>query len=212
MGMLGTLFGQNPFGGIANTASGYATTAQGQGTGLFGQAQSTLPGLNAYYSNMMKNPQGLGATTMDQLLTQAGQATAGATGGAARTAQDLAARTGNVSAIPAAIAGANKAGMTNLTNAALNLSTKNAMDKLQQQQTGAEGLAGLFGKELSGASSFEDLANKELGTELSADEQKQAAEQAGLKNLTSIASSAIGAIPGNPGGAGDIMSNILGGI
>ena len=180
--MLNTLFGGNPFQGVVNQAGGQFSTENQQGSSLFGQGQGITNQLSPYFSNLLNNPQGLGATTMSQLMTQAGQGTAGATGAAARTAQDIAARTGNTAAAPGAVASADKAGMATLSGVQNNLAIKNAMDKQTQQQEGAAGLSGLLKGDLSGAEGFEGLANSALNTELNAKQDQYGAEKYGAQN------------------------------
>jgi hypothetical protein len=212
MGMLGTFFGQNPFGALANTAGGLESTASNNANTLFGQSQGLGGELSNYYNQQLQNPQGLGATTLSQMMTQAGQGASGASGTARQGAFDMAARTGNTAALPAAISSANKQGMSNMSNTQNNLAMQNTMQKLNQQQQGAAGLSSLFGQDLSGSMKFGENANSALNTQLSADEQKQAAEQKGLSNMMSLAGGVMGGLPMGAGSVGDIGSNILGGL
>src|SRR5208282_1682934 len=106
-------------------------TAANQGNTLFGQGQTAQNQLMPFYQNQMTNPQGLGATTIGQMLTRSGQSIGGAEGAARQTGTDLAARTGNTSAIPSIIGNTNKAGMVQQSNSANNIDIQNAMQKLQ---------------------------------------------------------------------------------
>jgi hypothetical protein len=196
MGFLGSLFGggASNFNPVINSAGTNASTDQGQGTTLFGQGQGISSLLTPYYSNMVTNPQGIGATALSQQLTQAGQSTGGALGAARQRAMDMGARTGNTAAIPGMIAGANKTGMTNMTDTASNLALKNTMEKLNQQQQGAAGLSGLFGQDLGAAKGFESNANTALNTEDQAIQQKNAATQQGISNMFKIGGMAMGGL------------------
>ena len=126
-------------------------TAVNQGNTLFGQGQTAQNALTPYYQQQMNNPQGLGATTIQQMLTRSGQGIAGAEGAARQTGTDLAARTGNTSAIPSIVGSANKAGMIQQSNAGNNIAIQNAMQKLQQQQQGAAGMNSLFNTDTKSA-------------------------------------------------------------
>lgn len=211
-GMLGTFFGGNPFGDVVNQAGAMVGSDTNRGSTLFGQSQGIGGQLQNFDENQLKDPQGMGATTLSQMMTQAGQGAAASNGAAARTAMDMGARTGNTASIPAAIGSAQKAGMTNLSGVQNNLAIQNQMQKQQQQQQGAQGLSSLFGSDLSGSQKFGDMANSALGTELSGKEQQYAAEQKGLSNTMNLAAGAIGGLPGAPGGAGDVLSNLFGGL
>ena len=155
MGMLGTFFGQNPFGALANTAGGLESTASGNANTLFGQSQGLGGELSNYYNQQLQNPQGLGATTLSQMMTQAGQGASGASGTARQGAFDMAARTGNTAALPSTISSANRQGMSNMSNTQNNLAMQNTMQKLNQQQQGAAGLSSLFGR--SGLVRFDEV-------------------------------------------------------
>jgi hypothetical protein len=196
MGFFGQLFGggASNFNPVIGQATNFSNTDQGQGTSLFGQGQSISSMLTPYFSDMLKNPQGLGATTMAQQLTQAGESTAGGLGTARQHALDIGARTGNTAAIPSMIASADKTGMSNMTNTANDLSIKNAMLKMQQQKEGAAGLSSLFGTDISGAHGFESNANNALSTELSATKDKNDAANQGISNMMKIGGMALGGL------------------
>jgi hypothetical protein len=218
MGFFGSLFGggASNFNPVINASSNLQSTSMGQGTNLFGQSQGLSSLLSGYDTNLLKDPQGLGATTMAQQMTQAGQSTGGALGAARQRAMDMGARTGNTASIPGMIAGANKTGMTNMTNTQNNLAIQNAMMKQQQQQQGAAGLSSLFGQDLSGAHNFESLSNDATKTEDQAIQQKNAATQQGISNMMKIGGMAMGGL-GNldmTGGSsgGEQAMNFLGGM
>jgi hypothetical protein len=146
-------------------SSALGTTSASEGNTLFGQSQGIQGALTPFFQNEMYNPQGLGATTMSQMLTNAGQSTAGALGSARGTAMDMGARTGNLAAIPQLIGNANKAGITQMSNLSNQIGMANANERLQQQQQGAAGLSGIMGQDLSGtfqAGNVENAAIKNL--------------------------------------------------
>lgn len=194
MGLISNFFGANPFGGIASQAGGLESTAANNGNTLFGQSQGISSLLSPYYSNMVTDPQGLGATALTQQLTQAGQGAGGAAGAAKQRAIDIGARTGNTAAIPGIISSANKTGMTNMSDITNNLALKNTMLKQQQQQQGAAGLSSLFGQDLGGSTKFGSLANDALKTEDTAAGQEYSAENKGLSNIMGLASGVMGGI------------------
>lgn len=196
MGFFGSLFGggASEFNPVIRQAGDLEGTNANMGKSLFGQSQGISGLLSPYYSNMMTNPQGLGATALSQQLTQSGQGISGAGGAARERALDIGARTGNTASIPAAISSANKAGMVQQSNNTNNLALQNAMLKQKQQQQGAEGLSGLFGTDLSGSLKANDNAINALSPELSAIGQKNAAEQKGISNIMGMASGVMGGL------------------
>jgi hypothetical protein len=214
MGFFGSLFGggASDFNNVIGQASGAETTSMNQGNTLFNQGQNAQAQLSPYFSNLLKDPQGLGATTMSQLMTQAGQTTAGATGAANRTAMDMAARTGNTASVPGAIASANKAGMTNMADTQNNLAIKNTMEKLNQQKEGAEGLSGLFKTDTSSSLDATKNAIAALSPELDATEAQNAAEQKGMSNIMGAATGGLGALSGMIPGMGGAGAGGLGTI
>jgi len=181
-GLLGTVFGGNPFQGVINQVGGQFSNENQQGNSLFGQGQNIQNQLTPFFQSEMTNPQGMGATTLNQMLTQSGQSIAGGVGGAKRTAMDLGARTGNTAAVPGIIGSAAKSGMVAQSGNANNIQIQNAMLKQAQQQQGAAGLSSLFSKDLSGSEGFEGLANSVLNTELSAKQDQYGAERYGAQN------------------------------
>lgn len=196
MGFFGSLFGggASNFNPVINASSNLQSTSMGQGTNLFGQSQGISSLLTPFFKNELTNPQGIGATAQSQLLTQAGQSTAGGLGAARQRAMDLGARTGNTASIPSLISSADKTGMTNMTNTSNDLALKNVMEKMNQQQQGASGLSSLFGQDLSGAHNFESLSNDATKTEDQAIQQKNAATQQGISNIMKIGGMAMGGL------------------
>jgi hypothetical protein len=221
-GFFGSLFGggASDFNPVLGQTGALEGSSAAQGSTLNSQAQGIQGQLNPYFSNMMNNPQGLGATTMSQMMTQAGQGTAGATGAAARTAQDMAARTGNTASVPGAIASANKQGMTNMSNTQNNLAMQNTMQKLQQQQQGAAGLSGLFNSDLSGSMNANKNAISATTNELGAEKAQQQAQQQGISNIMKMAGAGASMMSGGlanldtTGGSsgGEQVGNFFGGM
>lgn len=162
---------------MAGTPGAQASSLYGQtdtqGGNLYGQSQAIAPTLSGLYNEEIANPQGFGATTLAQMLTQSGESTAGGIGAAKETAMNLGARTGNTSAIPSIISSADKAGIQQSDNAANSLAIQNTMQKLNQQQEGAKGLSSLYGEDLSGGLQAENLADSALKTRISANQQSQ---------------------------------------
>jgi hypothetical protein len=148
--------------GPAGLSSALASQSAAQGNALFGQSQAIQGALTPFFQNEMYNPQGFGPTTLSQMMTEAGQSTAGALGGARQTALDLGARTGNLAAIPQLIGGANRAGITQMSDVANKLGIANAQQRLQQQQAGAAGLSGIMGQDLSGTFKAGDVENEAI--------------------------------------------------
>src|SRR5208282_8206 len=158
-------------------------TAVNQGNTLFGQGQTAQNTLTPYYLQQMNNPQGLGATTIQQMLTRSGQGIAGAEGAARQTGVDLAARTGNTSAIPSIVGGANKAGMIQQSNAGNDIAIKNAMEKLQQQQQGAAGMNSLFNTDTKSALDAGGLATGDLNAAIKAKQVQDQEKQSIFKDV-----------------------------
>jgi hypothetical protein len=187
-----------------------------QGSTLFDQSQSLQSTLKPFYQNEMSNPQGMGATTMAQMLTQSGQGVAGAVGAQKKAGLDMAARTGNTAAIPSMMGGDVKAGMAQQGAAANNIAVQNAQMKQQQQQQGASGLSDLFSQNIGKADSFENSANDAIKTRIqaqqAAEQEKQAmfgdAMKLGGAVMTGGASMAMG---GGAGGAMGAMGGAMGG-
>lgn len=168
-------------------------TAINQGNTLFGQGQTAQNALTPFYQNEMTNPQGLGATTIGQMLTRSGQGIAGAEGAARQTGTDLAARTGNTSAIPSIIANTNKAGMIQQSNAGNNIAIQNAMEKLNQQQQGAAGMNSLFNTDTKSALEAGQNATGDLNAAIKAKEVQDQEKQSIFKDFAGAAM--MGAAP-----------------
>lgn len=162
-------------------------TAVNQGNTLFGQGQTAQNALTPYYQQQMINPQGLGATTIQQMLTRSGQGIAGAEGAARQTGVDLAARTGNTSAIPSIVGSANKAGMIQQSNAGNNIAIQNSMEKLNQQQQGATGMNSLFNTDTKSALEAGQNATGDLNAAIKAKQLQDAEKQSIFKDVTGAA-------------------------
>ena len=172
--------------GPAGLSQALAQNSAAQGNALFGQSQNIQGALTPFFQNEMYNPQGFGPTTLSQMMTNAGQATAGTLGGARQSAVDLGARTGNLAAIPQLVGGANKAGITQMSNLSNQLELANANERMQQQRQGAAGLSGIMGQDLSGTFKAGDVENEAI-------KNLQDAENSGF--LHELGSS-IASIPG----------------
>ena len=162
---------------VAGTPGAQASSLYGQadtqGGNLFGASQEIAPALSSLYSGELTNPQGFGATTLAQMLTQSDQSIAGSLGAARQTATDLGARTGNTAAIPGIVASADKAGISQHANDVNTLGIDNAKEKMTQQQEGAAGLSGLYNADLGAGLNAEGLADKAVNTRISANQQSQ---------------------------------------
>lgn len=172
--------------------------ASGQNQTLFGQSQGIQSTLLPYFQNQMTNPQGLGATNIQQMLTQGGQGVASGVGAARQTATDMAGRTGNTAAIPGIVGSAAKAGMVQQSNLANKLSTQNVMEKLQQQQSGAAGLSGLYGTNLKESMTAGSNANAALEAAIKAKQVQDAEKQSIFKDVAGAGLMIGGAMTGNP--------------
>lgn len=201
---------------VAGTPGQQAASLFGQadvnsGT-LFGQAQGFQNPLASFFTNQMQNPQGLGATTLSQLLTQGGQSTAGALGGANRTATDLASRTGNLSAIPEITGMAGKAGMEQQSNMATALGIMNEKEKRAQQSQGVAGLSGLYGQDLGAAQGYAGLADKAIGTRIQASQAAHAnlaSDISDVGKVIGMATGGLGGVAGLMGGGGNMGSQLF---
>lgn len=182
--------------GPAGLSSALAQNSAAQGNALFGQSQAIQGALTPFFQNELYNPQGLGPTTMSQMLTNAGQATAGSLGAARQSAVDLGARTGNLGAVSQLIGGANRAGIANMSGVANQIGLANANERLQQQQQGAAGLSGIMGQDLSGTFQAGNVENEAI-------KNLQAAENSSfMHELGSSVASGLGSSLGSAATAG----------
>jgi trimeric autotransporter adhesin len=192
---------------VAGTPGAQASSLYGQadtqGANLFGASQEIAPALSSLYSGELTNPQGFGATTLAQMLTQSDQSVAGGLGAARQTATDLGARTGNTAAIPGIIGSADKAGITQHANAVNSLGIANANEKMAQQQQGAAGLSGLYNADLGAGLNAEGLADKAVNTRISANQQSQGQFD---KLLGAGLGAATGGLSSIAGGLGNLDS------
>ena len=194
---------------VAGTPGAQASSLYGQadtqGGNLFSASQEIAPALSSLYSGELTNPQGFGATTLAQMLTQSDQSIAGGLGAARQTATDLGARTGNTAAIPGIIGSADKAGITQHANAVNSLGIANANEKMTQQQQGAAGLSGLYGEDLSSGAKYEDTANEALKT-------AETAQQNGFFGSQGLFGKLAGAAIGAAGAGAGAISGGLGNL
>jgi hypothetical protein len=140
----------------------YSEGYQGQGGQI---ASAELP----FLQNELTNPQGFGQSTVNQMITQGGQATAGATGAAKEAALLNASRTGNTAAVPGVIDNTTRSAMQQQSNNVLNTNLANANLKQQQQQEGVSGLESMYGTDVSAALQSLGLSNQAIGEWTSAD-------------------------------------------
>ena len=194
---------------VAGTPGAQASSLYGQadtqGGNLFNSSQEIAPALSSLYNQEMTNPQGFGATTLAQMLTQSDQSIAGGLGAARQTATDLGARTGNTAAIPGIIGSADKAGIAQHANAVNSLGIANTNEKMAQQQQGAAGLSGLYGTDLASGAKYEDTANEALKTAETANENSFFGSQGMFGKL---AGAAIGGATGGLGAIGSGLGNL----
>jgi hypothetical protein len=141
------MFGDNAKGQASNNAN----TGANWGTAYTNSANSTLGQVQPFLQNELTDPQGFGTTTVNQMKTQAGESAAGGVGAATEAAKLNASRTGNTAAIPGIIDAAARSAQAGETTAANNVDIQNAELKNQQQQEGASGLEGIYGKEQAAA-------------------------------------------------------------
>jgi len=186
-------------GANAGSLFGQSDSQAGQ---TFGQAQGEGSALSGIYNQDITNPQGFGATTLAQMLTQSGESTAGGIGAAKQTAMDLGARTGNTAAIPGIIGAASKAGIEQQGNAANSLAIQNQMEKMKQQQFGAQGLSQMYGENLGAAQGFEKNANEAVQSQQAAENNSFFGSQGMFGKL---AGAAIGGVTGGAG----FLQNLL---
>ncbi len=150
---------QNLFG-----AEGSAATGQTQKEGA--DRATLFP----FLTNEVTNPQGFGTDTLNQILTQGGEAAAGGTGAAAEAANLNASRTGNTAAVPGIIDATARNAMKQQSTNALDTNIQNAMLKQKQQQAGASGLSGLYSEDQNAALKAMGLQNETLGEWTKADQ------------------------------------------
>lgn len=115
-----------------------------------------------FLQNEVTNPQGFGTDTVNQMLTQGGEAVSGATGAASEAANLNASRTGNTAAVPGIIDATARNAMKQQSGNALDVNIQNAMLKQKQQQAGASGLSGLYGEDQNAALKAMGLQNQSI--------------------------------------------------
>ena len=120
------------------------------------EQQQILP----FLTQEMNNPQGFGQTGVNEMMTAGGEATAGNLGNSIEQANLRASRTGNPSSSASIIDAASRAGGAQLSNNALNVNLSNLDKKLQQQQSGEQGIAALSGGNIQEALSALGLSNQ----------------------------------------------------
>lgn len=118
--------------------------------------------VNPFLTNELAHPEGFGADTIAQMLTQGGQAVSGATGAASEAAGLNASRTGNSAAVPGIIDATARNAMKQQSDNALNVNIKNAMLKEQQRQDAAKGLEGMYGEDQHAVLAALGLQNESL--------------------------------------------------
>lgn len=173
------MFGNNAKG----QASQNASTAQGWGNTYNADASSTLGEVQPFLQDELLNPQGFGSQTVDEMKTQTGESVAGGVGQAKEAALLNASRTGNTAAVPGIIDAAARSGMQTETGAANNVDIQNAELKQQQQQSGAAGLEGIYGKELGASLNSLGLSNQAAQVE-------NTAAQSGFQDVMGIVQAA----------------------
>jgi hypothetical protein len=129
-----------------------------------------------FLQNELNNPQGFGQQTLNQIQTQGGQATAGATGAADEAALLNASRTGNTAAVPGVIDQTARNAMKQQSNNVLSSDLANAQLKQEQQQEGSAGLEKMFGTDVSAALQSLGLSNSAIGEWTGADNATQNAD------------------------------------
>jgi len=177
------MFGNNAKG----QASQNATTAQGWGNTYNADASSTLGEVQPFLQQELLDPQGLGTSTVNQMKTQGGEAAAGAVGQAKEAGMLNASRTGNTAAVPGIIDAAARSAQSGETSAANNVDIQNAELKNAQQQAGASGLEGVYGKELGASLQSLGLSNQAAQVE-------NTAAQGGFQDVMGIVNAAGNAV------------------
>lgn len=160
-----------------------ATTGATWGNNYNTQSQQTLGEVQPFLQNELTNPTGLGTSTVDQMKTQAGESAAGATGQAKEAAILNASRTGNTAAVPGIIDAAARSSQAGETSAANNVDIQNSLLKNQQQQSGAAGLEGIYGKEQA-------AALQSLGLSNTAAQNEETAQQGNFGDVMGILNAA----------------------
>jgi hypothetical protein len=138
--------------GIDNS---WANQYGGLASGIGGQ-------LTPFLENELRNPQGFGQEDLSKMITQGGQATAGAVGAGGEAAMLNASRTGNTAAVPGVIDSTARAGMRQQSNNVLGTDLANEQLKERQRQAGAGGLESLYGTDLSAALKSLGLADESI--------------------------------------------------
>jgi hypothetical protein len=181
-------------------SSNMAAETGGNANLLFGQGSGIQQTLTPFFQNELYNPQGFGAKTLSSMLTADSEATAGGMGAARQSAQDMAARTGNLAAIPSIERSANATGINTLTDLTNRLGMENTMEKMSQQQQGAAGLSSIMGADYGASTGMYQQENDAIKNLISASNSTFGHE---------LGAGIAGAIPAAAGGFGGMLGKYL---
>jgi hypothetical protein len=173
-------------------------TANNENSTLFNQGQQEQAQILPFLQQEMTNPQGLGASGRNELLTSGGEATSGALANAKEEANLRASRTGNTASTASIIDAATRAGAQQQSTNALDVGKADLQTKLAQQQAGEQGIASLSGGNIGESLSALGLSNQAVDDYIKA--------YSANNPLTTI-SNAIGAVGK---GVGAAATGILG--
>jgi hypothetical protein len=190
---------------MARKQQAQANQVFNESQGAFGNAnqnsQSLYQSLFPQFEGEATNPQGLGPSGVASLNTAAQQSVGGSTAGAVGEGNLTAARTRNSGGLDKALDASVRSGQQTLSEDALNVQNENEMLKQQQQQSGLQGLSGLYGTNESAMLSALGLGNNSINTGVNAGNSGWFQNMLGGINALSNggkAAASLGYQPGKP--------------
>ncbi len=153
----------------ASQATNAANTAANTGTSEGAGAAGINANLTPFLTQEMENPQGYSQQDMTQQLNQAEAGAGGATSGITGQAQLQAARQRNPGGFTGALDQAARSRTQAAADASEGIAANNANVKLQQQQAGANGLAGMYGADTNAMLRSMAMEPEDINSEVNAD-------------------------------------------
>ncbi len=174
---------------ISNTATG-----QQDASSLLNAANTAGAPAQSFFQNELNNPQGFSPQQLASMTTASQQSLGGNQAGAVGAGNLLAARTGNAAGLTGALdqSARNNAKQSSQNN--LGIQTNQANLQQQQQQSGAQGLESIYGKDLASSLQSLGLSNQAIGQWTNAANETNSALNTGL-NVAKLGQS----LAGSPG-------------
>ncbi len=179
--------------GVTKDAFNNSGTANGMASTYGNRAAANSSILTPTLNRMATAPQGYDPQTMANFNTAALQSIGGADAGAVGGGLQRAAATNNAGGYQAADLQSGRDASAALSNAALGVAGANAQYKERQQDTGIQGLEGMYGQNIGASEGALGLSNQALGVANQGKQVAMAPWLDGLKAYTTLGAAAMGA-------------------